>query len=462
MDYWKWKTNGAALEADEVCLLTQHGVALYNKDVKTQWRKGKLSLTTHHLMYQDEADASTILQLPLELVRRAGQSPSTASGFGPFSSPKVIVPLPQSTYIKLSFRSGGVDDFFPALVKALEKKAWVKLPSTSPSSSPAAAQQSSAHASSSSTATAARTGSSNAAAAGSSPAPQQPVVLPPVPRGVGIAGVQQASAQSAAMSETLKDVDDVMNKASALVANIRRIRERNEATAAAGAAPGSETAAERTKIESIESTLGLGTMVTRSGKGSSESQFHKDLALELHTWMTHERNAKLFNDMPVVPLIELFALYNKARGGDLVSPLDVLNACTYMTEKISSTRYDLVTLSSGRKALVNKDDSLLLAKLAVLLGPQLVSDARSPVQDARAKESSGKGITPLLTVPSTKCLPSSSAALRSVSDVQLAERMQVSTEVAADILSTLEQKGYLCCGDTGFDCFVFYWNIFVF
>jgi ESCRT-II complex subunit VPS36 len=450
MDYWKWKTSGTALEAEEVCLLTQHGVALYNKDVKTQWRKGKLSLTTHQLIYQDDTDPTNILQLPLELVRRAGQAPSTSSGFGPFSSPKVIIPLPEATYVKLSFRSGGADSFFSCLVKALEKKAWMQ-PAATSSKLP-------------STSGATRTKASINTTSGDAPAGPSMTSkpLPPAPRSVGIAGVQQASAQSAAMNETLRDVDDVMNKASTLVANIRRLRERNEATAAAGAAAGSETAAERTKIESIESTLGLGTLVARNGKGSSESQFYKDLALELHTWMTHERNAKLFNDMPVVPLIELFALYNKARGGDLVSPLDVLNACTHMTEKMPGSRYDLVTLSSGRKALVNKDDSLLLAKLAAVLGPQLVSDKPSPVQEARKMQQQKGGVAPLVQVPTAKNLPSSAGDLKFVSDVQLAERMQVSTEVAADILNSLEQKGYLCCGDTGFDCFVYYWNIFVF
>ncbi|KPI83887.1 hypothetical protein ABL78_7065 [Leptomonas seymouri] len=454
MDYWKWKTDGTALDTDEVCLLTQHDVALYNNDVKTQWRKGKLTLTTHHLMYQDDTDPSSILQLLLELVRRAGRAPSSVSGFGPFSSPKIVVPLPQNNFVKLSFRAGGADVFFSALVNALDKKAWLQT-SSSKLSQGAGGMVPSQPLSSTSRDRA------GALPAGSSAAPQARV-LPPVPRGVGIAGVQLASAQSAAMNETLKDVDDVMSKASSLVASIRILRERNVATAAAGATPGSEAATDRMKIESIESTLGLGTMVTRNSGDSSATQFHKDLALELHTWMTHERNAKLFNDVPVVPLIELFALYNKARVGDLVAPLDVLNACTYMTEKVPGSRYNLVTLSSGRKALVNKDDSLLLAKLTALLGPQLVSDKPSPVQDAWKTEQLKSGVTPLLQVPSASGLPSCAAALKSVSDVQLAERMQVSTEVAADILGSLEQKGYLCCGDTGFDCFVYYWNIFVF
>ncbi|AYU78172.1 hypothetical protein, conserved [Leishmania donovani] len=447
MDYWEWKTDGAGLEVDEVCITVQHGVTLYNKNEKTQRQNGKLSLTTHHLRYNDEADISTVLQLPLELVRRSGQAPSISSGFSPFSSAKIIVPLPQNAYVKLSFRSGGVDNFYAALVGALEKKAWLQTKTKAAASGGGS--------------------SSGASPASATPVPS-PSPSPPVPRGFGIAGVQQASAQSAAMSETLKDIDDVMNKASKLVNDIRRLRERSEAAAAAGSDAGSETAVERTTIESIESTLGLGAIVTRNHSNGSDSRFHRDLAVEMHTWMTHENNSKLFNDMPVVPLIELFALYNKARGGDLVSPLDVLHACTYMAAKMSGSCYDLVTLSSGRKALVNRDDSLLLAKLTTVLGPQLVNAKGSSVQDAWKKTSSHRqqqrsgDTSSLVRVPTTSDFPKASRDLKSVSDVSLAEKMQVATEVAADILTLLMQKGYLCCVDTGFDCYVYTWNIFVF
>ncbi|GET87961.1 hypothetical protein, conserved [Leishmania tarentolae] len=446
MDYWEWKTGETGLERDEVCITAQHGVALYDRDEKTQWRSGKVTLTTHHLRYIDEANISTVLQLPLELVRRSGQAPRISSGFGPFSSAKVVVPLPRDAYVKLSFRSGGVDHFYAAFVGALEKAAWVQ------------------------TKAANETQSGGGSSSGVSPTATTAVPSPSpalfAPRGFGIAGVQQASAQSAAMSETLKDIEDVMNKASTLVNNIRRLRERSEAAAAAGSDPGSETDVERTKIESIESTLGLGTIVTRNSSNSSDSRFLKDLAGEMHAWLTHGSNSKVFNDMPVIPLIELFALYNKARGGDLVSPLDVLNVCTYMTTKMSGSFYDLVTLPSGRKALVNRDDSLLLAKLTTVLGPQLVNAKGSPVQDAwktspHPQQPNG-AVSPLVRVPTTNDFPQSSRELKSVSDVCLAEKMQVSTEMAADMLALLMQKDFLCCVDTGFDCYVYTWNIFVF
>ncbi|KAG5480560.1 hypothetical protein LSCM1_06264 [Leishmania martiniquensis] len=468
MDYWKWKADGERLTADEVCVLVQHGVALYNGGEKTERQNGKLSLTTHHLRYKDDADASMVLQLSLELVRRSGQAPSLSSGFGPFSSAKIVVPLPQNTYVKLSFRCGGAGRFYAAFTDVLEKRAWLQTEANAAAArSPAPPQRSAAEgtAFTSSTAVANGEGSSSAASPASTARAPSASPPPPVPRGVGIAGVQQASAQSAAMSETLKDIDDVMHKASALVNNIRRLRERNEA--AAGSDPGSETAVEQRKIESIESTLGLGTLVTRSSSNSSDSRFQEDLAVELHTWMTHESNSALFSGMPVVPLIELFALYNRARGGDLVSPLDVLNACTYMTTKMSGSCYDLVTLQSGRKALVSRNDSLLLAKLATLLGPRLVNAQGSPVQDAwratssHAPQSSRIAASPV-HVPTTNEFPKASWELKSVSDVGLAEKMHVTTEVAADILSLLMLKGFLCCVDTGFGCYVYTWNIFVF
>nr|CAJ2471234.1 unnamed protein product [Leishmania braziliensis] len=466
MDYWKLNTDGTGLEVDEVCILSQHGVTLYNGDEKTHRRNGKLALTTHQLRYNDEADVSTVLQLPLELVRRSGRAPSLSSGFGPFSSPKIVVPLPQNAYVKLSFRAGGVEKFYTAFVDALEKKAWLQAAATHSQAQPP--QGAVVGKSLSTPASAVNGGGSRSGASpGMTTAVPSTSPPPPVPRGVGIAGVQLASAQSAAMNETLKDIDDIMNKASTLVSNIRRLRERNEAAAVAGSNPGSETAVERTKIESIESTLGLGTMVTRYGTNCSDSRFHKDLAVELHAWMTHESNSRLFNDMPVVPLIELFALYNKARGGDLVSPLDVLNACKYMTTKVSGSCYDLVTLLSGRKALVNRNDSLLLAKLTTLLGPQLVNPSGSPVQDAWKKTSPhsqqcGEGASPLVRIATTSDFPKASRELKFVSDVSLAEKMQVATEVAADILALLLLKGFLCCVDTGFDCYVYTWNIFVF
>lgn len=79
--------------------------------------------------------------------------------------------------------------------------------------------------------------------------------------------------------------------------------------------------------------------------------------------MTHARNAQLFAEMAIIPLIELFALYNKARSGDLVSPDDVLTACKVMSGRANSL-YTLQTLASGRKTLVHKDNSFMLLKLS--------------------------------------------------------------------------------------------------
>lgn len=467
MDRWSWRTNGTRLEGDEVLILSQHNIGLYDGDKKTEWKKGKVMLTTHHIIYQDDNDTSAVLQVALEIVRKAGKPPTTSGGFGAFSSPKIILPLSQSQYVKLSFRDGGITKFYDQLIAALEAKAWtrtvaVKGSSAEPSNNTGAAGPSrSAGATAATTTTQASAPSLSAAKTTQVVAPSSLLSSspPPVPRGVGIAGVVQASAEAAVVPSTLQDIDDVMNKASSLVVGIRRLRERNEAAARSGSGNADDTAAEMVLIESIESTLGLGTVVTRS---EGEKQFHKDLAMELHAWMTHERNARLFNEMPVVPLIELFALYNRARGGDLVSPADVLQACKHMTTQLPQNRYSLTTLSSGRKALVAKDDSLLLSKLEAVMGPQLLNPAGSKVQAALQKNQSSSGERPLKSIATSTELPRSGWAMKSISDVQLADQLHVAVPVAGDLLKEMEMKSYLCCADTGFDCHVYYWNVFVF
>ncbi|EPY27502.1 ESCRT-II complex subunit VPS36 [Angomonas deanei] len=249
------------------------------------------------------------------------------------------------------------------------------------------------------------------------------------------------------MTGTFKDIDDVMQQASSLVQNIKQLKQKSSGNS-------TQEANEFAQLESIEETLGLGVMVKARGGGKSklgtmQSKYHVELANELHAWMTHPKNGKLFQTMPIIPLIELFSIYNKARSGDLVSPEDVLLACREMTGMPSSV-YTLETLSSGRMALVHKDTSIVLHRLTKLLGPRLVN-AKSPHKAT---------VKPTQTVPTTSQFPTNSS-LRSVNEIQLANEINVSSSVAKDLLEQLEDTGYLCRSDAGFGCASFYWNIFV-
>lgn len=451
MDYWSWHTNKSLLEPEEVMIHSQTGASLYDGEKKTQWKKGKIMLSTHRLLYREitattaatnSAQGSTTLQLSLADLTRSGERPSTTAGFA-FSSDKVILPLPGGQYTRVSFRSGGMKEFFEELVKALAAKAWMReAPSTT------------------TTAT-----SPSAAAARDTQRSTTTSVI-------GIAGVMRQSEEKGQMQEAFQDIDDVMAKASALVSNIRQLKERAAASDRTGA--GTSTAEERTAIESIEETLGLGTMVTTtssttagSGHGiigisssSSSSaaskggkKFHLELATELHAWMTHPRSDKLFGEMPFVPLIELFSVYNRARSGELVSPDDLLQACKAMARQGYSV-YTLEEFSSGRMALAHKDDSIVLAKLIALMGPMLAPS------DPRFKAVCRIPAHGVKTLQTTSVLPRTAVQLRSVNEVQLANSLRVAIPVAKDVLDNLTLQGYLCSCDAGYGCSVYYWNVF--
>lgn len=177
--------------------------------------------------------------------------------------------------------------------------------------------------------------------------------------------------------------------------------------------------------------------------------------------MTHARNAQLFAEMVIIPLIELFALYNKARSGDLVSPDDVLTACKVINGQANSL-FTLQTLASGRKALVHKDNSFMLLKLASLLGPQFVKENENSKQNSSQNKVNVHNSTVNKSViATTSTLPRSETDLKGVNEIQVANLFRVAIPVARDVLCKLEDDGYLCRSDGGFGCITFYWNIFV-
>ncbi|ORC92457.1 uncharacterized protein TM35_000032100 [Trypanosoma theileri] len=450
MNYWEWHTMANMLESDEVVISSQVGVGIYEGERRTEWEEGKLIVSTHHIFFQTSDNNAQLLRLPLETIVRSGHDVYSKGRFA-FSHAKIIVPLPgDNIYVKFSFRKGGMEEFFEALRKALREKWWlqkskINKPSSSLSSSPLPPTI--------------QTTSSITTKPGSSipstnnvkkveskeEQPQEPVFS--ITDKAGIAGLIRATGENAQLSETLKDIDDVMNNASALVASIRYLRQKQNVS------EGNTEGEDDTAIESIEATLGLGTLVRAPTSGITHSQFHKELALEMHTWMTHPKNEHIFGGMPLVPLIELFSLYNKARGGtDLVSPGDVLTACRAM-EKQSYSQYTLKQLSSGRLALQHKDISLVLEKLVPLLGPQLCNPKE---KQKRENEKSN------INISTTTVFPDSWMALKSVNELQFAAKLHVARSVALDLLQELELHGYLCRSGGNYGCIAFHWNIFVF
>lgn len=423
----EWDTHKDPLlrtTESEVFITSQGGVTLYVDNGSTKWcTDGKLTVTSHHLFYQcSRNEPGSALRLDLDTISRASHPPTMDKGFL-FSSDKIFVFLPSSKKVKLSFKKGGMVDFYNALKSMLEKKHWA-VPTAQPVSAAAGL----------------------ATAAG----PQQPASSPTSGlRQVGIAGIMEDSKERAKMSETFTDIDDVMNRASVLVKEINRLK----LNASSGVGP----AVDSTAIESIEATLGLGTMVQRNA-GEGQLTFHSSLAIELHAWMTHEKNAHLFGQMHLVPLVELFSLYNKARSGNFISPDDLLGACRKMESAVPNPIYELQDLSSGRKALVNKDLSVLLYQLLPVLGPRYTGKHEQEVF-ARCSQETLKQ-PPRHLIPTLKEFPKANE-LKSVNEAKVASILQLSIPVARDIMMHLQQKGYLCSVDMEYGGSTFFWNVFL-
>ncbi|EPY32145.1 ESCRT-II complex subunit VPS36 [Angomonas deanei] len=369
--------NGPLVSDDEVLVLTEVNTALYNGNTKTQWKDGKISLSTHSLIFQALDKENTVLKLPLKCNDSAGETPTLVSG-SLLSSDKIVVPLPGGKHIKISFRKGGASRFYDQLKSVLSKRAWRSVAAPAPAPAHPTAAASPQHNPTREVTPAATAGKTKEQLEEEE---RYKVDTYYTADRIGIAGVIQSSTESTKMTGTFKDIDDVMQQASSLVQNIKQLKQKSSGNS-------TQEANEFAQLESIEETLGLGVMVKARGGGKSklgtmQSKYHVELANELHAWMTHPKNGKLFQTMPIIPLIELFSIYNKARSGDLVSPEDVLLACREMTGMPSSV-YTLETLSSGRMALVHKDTSIVLHRLTKLLGPRLVNAKKSPQGDRQA------------------------------------------------------------------------------
>ncbi|RNF06812.1 ESCRT-II complex subunit VPS36 [Trypanosoma rangeli] len=466
MKFWESHAGHGLMKDDEVVLNSQNGVAIYEGENQTRWQDGKLTVTTHHIFFRTLDGETHVLRLPLQTVYNSGKSIYSKARFA-FSHAKIIVPLPgqDDVYVKFSFRRGGMEEFFEALQRALHEKHWIptvpratatapsppskRAPLLSSTETPAPGSTSAAKGMPAAAMTPANVVTSGLYREGTVEGDEGNIIsstpLLSVTDKAGIAGLMRAFAEKVRPCESLRDIDDVMTKASSLVANIRYLREKQRA--------GEKTASEdETEIEGIEATLGLGAMVQASSSGSSHGRFHQELALELHAWMTHAKNERVFGSMPLVPLIELFSLYNKARGGsNLVSPGDVLQACRAMTKQQYS-RYTFKQLSSGRLALQHKDPSLVLKKLVHALGPRYCN----------RNDSSFKNIGSEDTVPTTTVFPKSWTSLNFINEVQFAASIQVARSVAEDLLEELEAEGFLCRSGVEMGNIVFHWNIFVF
>jgi len=276
----------------EVAVTRQQGVRLYDGDTKAV-SECQVELTSHRLLVRAE-------NLCLALHRITGMD-REEGGF--MRSDKIVLHLarlpgtsPRHHHCKLSFRSGGHAEFFQLLSRAVADKAWI--PKPAPARAPVKKEMR-----------------------------------------AGITGIQKNMSKKnqqdgANISKAFQDLEVLMEMAKPMVALARNISSKIRDK------QGNITEDETVQFKSYLLSLGIDDPVTKDTAGSDKNYF-KSLAQEMY----------LILDQPVqaagglLTLTDAFVRVNRARGLELVSPEDLLQAARVLEEE--GLPLHLHTFSSG-------------------------------------------------------------------------------------------------------------------
>lgn len=240
------------------------------------------------------------------------------------SSPAVLPDSDSTEGIKFSFRSGGEKIFHQRLQSALIQKKWLlqsapppprsTTPNTTTYSSPAGNASTKADA--------------NAAAVNGAD--------PPAHRGVGIAGLErrgleQRKKNEVVISNAFEDLAALMASAKEIIALAETFSRQQAPSSAPGDGSGdqdpthllSQLDLTTTTTRDMLSPSSSSSAVAGGDENKANSLYHRELARSLAEFLTDDARAVLKNSGGVIPLVDLWAVFNRARGGvELVSPTD--------------------------------------------------------------------------------------------------------------------------------------------
>lgn len=342
------------------------------------------------------------LDLPKDPIRPESPGPTLAS---PLQSE-----VPEC--IKISFRGGGEKIFYERLKNALVQRAWL-LQSAPPIPKPRPAsgvlEDNFSFKSNSSSVEIER------------------------PRVVGIAGLERRGLEQRQNNEAMiggafEDLEALMTSAKEIIA----LAEQFASQANLGTNGNSEANA---LASQSASALGLITTKDMLGTGSgSESLYLSELSRNLAEWLTDDTRGILRREGGIITLVDLWAVFNRARGGvELVSPADFEKAAQLWDKLRLPVR--LRQFKSGLLVVQGRDrtDEKTIASLLAWLK---TFHAQPPVVDVTWDwQAYGKGVTAQET----------------------AEKFGWSVGVATEELEMAEESGALC-REQGIDGFRFWEN----
>lgn len=298
----------ARLFDGENYLKRDKNVKIYDGDDKTQFIDGEVLLTTHRLLWGKPGDIPKgLVCLSLHLYYVFCLEEESGGVFGLGGPKRIIMHLGPALpgkrpgpavvspfhYVKLSFKDGVDTAFYKALSDAVAAKAWE---SQTPINTPR-------------TATSPTTASRPTVTAVNSKIRS------------GIVGIErsieeQHRATDQSISVAFQDLTKLMEKAKEMVSlskNIStKIREKQ----------GDISEDDTVRFKSYLMSLGIDDPVTRDAF-RSDSEYYLGLAQQVSDMMV----AVLLECGGIMSLADVWCRVNRARGLELVSPEDLLNAC---------------------------------------------------------------------------------------------------------------------------------------
>jgi len=339
------------LHVSEMMITTQNGVSIFDGSDKTDYQKGMLTLTSHRIFWKDQ---SAHIELPLSSVVFCEKKDASFTSKARLvctvtRSQETKRPGPYATSrhdeIQFEFRDGGCNEFLRLSQDELMKKRWLLEPMKSTGASSSGAER--AH----------RTGIS----------------------GIENHIQQQLNVQHQSISTAFQDLNQLMQQAKEMV-NIsksitNKIQEKRSDL----------TTDETIKFRSYLLSLGIENPVTKESAGND---YHVKLAREISSVL--EKALKDTNG--VMTVSDAFCRVNRARGYELISPEDLLNAAMHMERLGLPVR--LRILSSGVKSfeLINHNETKDLEQIQTLVeqasslsADQLANQLAIPVILARER-----------------------------------------------------------------------------
>lgn len=284
MNRFVWSSEN--LSSGEVILRKQAGVALYDGERKTPFLGGDLTLTSHQVYWTGPEKQRISLHLGLVVLieEQSGSWSKSAKIVAHVSPPRDekhvgVVQSSAFDYVRFSFRSGGASEFYQEMQTALQRKDWLKMPTVDSRGKKI------------------RTGI------------------------VGIERQIQAKHDEADknISAAFEDLSKLMDMAKEMVALSKSISQKLKEKGS------SLTDDETIMFKSHLLSLGISDPVTKSAYASS-STYHRELAKQLAEVLEQPvRDAG-----GILAMTDVYCRINRARGLELLSPEDLLNACKIM------------------------------------------------------------------------------------------------------------------------------------